>query len=276
MIGQGIELRLRRFFDQATNTSIIVPMDHGVEGPQYVELEDPRDVVSDLVEAGANGFLMRRGLARFTAERWGGRVAWAQRITGRTGLANRDKEQVFIASPEEALRNGADAVCYTVFLGGDQEERDYPLIGQTADTCSRIGLPLLAEIFPAGGPDVAAYDGPYTADDLRVAVRVACEEGAHFIKTFYTGDSKSFARVVAYSTLPVLIAGGPKADTPEQVLTMVKGAMDGGGKGIVMGRKVWQSPDPAATMRAIVEVVRGGADVATAMRQYNATARAAR
>jgi len=57
---------------------------------------------------------------------------------------------------------------------------------------------------------------------------------------------------------------------------MVKGAMDGGGKGIVMGRKVWQSPDPAATMRAIVEVVRGGADVATAMRQYKATAKASR
>jgi len=212
------------------------------------------------------------GLARFTAERWGGRVAWAQRITGRTGLANLDKEQVFIASPEEALRNGADAVCYTVFLGGDQEERDYPLIGQTADTCNRIGLPLLAEIFPAGGAEVTAYDGPYTTDDLRVAVRVACEEGAHFIKTFYTGDSKSFARVVAYSTLPVLIAGGPKANTTEEVLTMVKGAMDGGGRGVVMGRKVWQSPDPAATMRAIVEIIRGGADVASALRQYKATA----
>jgi DhnA family fructose-bisphosphate aldolase class Ia len=103
---------------------------------------------------------------------------------------------------------------------------------------------------------------------------VACEEGAHFIKTFYTGDPKSFARVVAYSTLPVLIAGGPKADTVEQILEMVKGSLDGGGKGIVMGRKVWQSPDPKATMRALIEVVRHGADVATALRQYNAEARA--
>jgi DhnA family fructose-bisphosphate aldolase class Ia len=269
MIGQGIELRLRRFFDQASGTAIIVPMDHGVEGPEYVELEDPRPVVSDLVEAGANGFLMRRGLARFTAEVWGGRAAWAQRITGRTGLAHLDKDQLFIASPEGALLNGADAVCYTVFLGGHREVYDYPLIGQTADTCNRIGLPLLAEIFPAGGPEALAYDGPYETDDLRVAVRVACEEGAHFIKTFYTGDSKSFARVVAYSTLPVLIAGGPKADTVEKIFAMVKGSLDGGGRGIVMGRKVWQSPDPAATMRALVEIVRHGADVDTALRQYN-------
>ncbi|HYM83901.1 MAG TPA: hypothetical protein VEY67_07115 [Candidatus Dormibacteraeota bacterium] len=265
MIGQGTEIRLRRFFDAGSGTAVIVPMDHGVEDPGYGELEDPRDLVGSLVDAGANGFLMRRGLARFTAERWAGRAAWAQRITGRTGLAHRDKEQLFIAGPEEALRNGADAVCYTVFLGGDHEERDYPLIGQTADVCSRIGLPLLAEIFPAGGPESMAYDGPYTVDDLRVAVRVACEEGAHFIKTFYTGDPRSFARVVAYSTLPVLIAGGPKADTPEQVFAMVKGAMDGGGKGVVMGRKVWQSPDPAAMMRGIVEIVRHGADVDRAL-----------
>src|SRR6266568_2499749 len=274
MIGQGIELRLRRFFDQASNTSIIVPMDHGVEGPEYVELEDPRQLVSDLVDAGANGFLMRRGLARFTSESYGGRAAWAQRITGRTGLAHLDKEQLFIASPEEALRNGADAVCYTIFLGGDHEERDYPLIGQTADTCMRIGLPLLAEIFPAGGPDSVAYDGPYEVDDLRVAVRVACEEGAHFIKTFYPGDAASFSRVVAYSTLPVLIAGGPKADTREQVLEMVKGAMEGGGRGVVMGRKVWQSPDPPAMMRALVAVIREGADVGSALRIYNAEAAA--
>jgi DhnA family fructose-bisphosphate aldolase class Ia len=267
MIGQGTDIRLRRFFDSESGTSIIVPMDHGVEDPHYTELEDPRPIVSDLVDAGANGFLMRRGLARFTAERWAGRAAWAQRITGRTGLAHMDKEQLFIAGPEDALRNGADAVCYTVFLGGEQEERDYPLIGQTADVCSRIGLPLLAEIFPAGGSDSVAYDGPYDVDDLRVAVRVACEEGAHFIKTFYPGDSRSFARVVAYSTLPVLIAGGPKADTAEKVLSMVKGAMDGGGKGVVMGRKVWQSPDPGAMMRAIVEIVRHGADVDAALAQ---------
>jgi len=271
MIGQ--EVRLRRFFDQRSGTSIIVPMDHGVEGPEYVELEDPRDLVSGLVAAGANGFLMRRGLARFTADRWAGRAAWAQRITGRTGLAHRDKEQLFIASPEEALRNGADAVCYTIFLGADHEERDYPLIGQAADTCSRIGLPLLAEIFPAGGADSIAYDGPYSVDDLRVAVRVACEEGAHFIKTFYPGDSASFARIVSYSTLPVLIAGGPKADTAEDVLSMVKGAMDGGGRGVVMGRKVWQSPDPPAMMRAIAEIIREGADVDTAMRHFRNEAR---
>jgi hypothetical protein len=40
-----------------------------------------------------------------------------------------------------------------------------------------------------------------------------------------------------------------------------------------MGRKVWQSPDPAATMRALVEIVRHGADVETALRQYNSQAK---
>jgi DhnA family fructose-bisphosphate aldolase class Ia len=71
----------------------------------------------------------------------------------------------------------------------------------------------------------------------------------------------------------VLIAGGPKADTVEKIFAMVKGSLDGGGRGIVMGRKVWQSPDPAATMRALVEIVRHGADVDTALRQYNSQAK---
>jgi len=53
---------------------------------------------------------------------------------------------------------------------------------------------------------------------------------------------------------------------------MAKGSMDGGGRGLVMGRKVWQSSNPAAMMRALVEIVRNGSDVTPALRQFNAEA----
>lgn len=239
-------------------------MDHAVEGPEYTELEDPRELVHRLAEAGADGFIMRRGLARLTAASFAGRSGLVVRVTGRSGLSHRDAEQLFIASPEEALRSGADAVVYTIFLGIN-EDRDLPLIGQVTDTCHRIGLPVMGEIFPIGDERAAPYDGPYTVEDMRVAVRVACEEGADMIKTWYTGDPRSFAKVVAYATVPVLIAGGPKAERVVDILEMVKGAMDAGAKGVTMGRKIWQSPDPAATLHAIARIVREGADVDQAL-----------
>jgi len=92
-------------------------------------------------------------------------------------------------------------------------------------------------------------------------VRVACEEGADIVKTWYPGNPERLAEIVAYSTVPVVVAGGPKANTQRDVLTFVKGAMEGGAAGTVIGRKVWQSPDPVSMARAIIRIVRDAASV---------------
>jgi fructose-bisphosphate aldolase / 2-amino-3,7-dideoxy-D-threo-hept-6-ulosonate synthase len=258
----GKTLRLGRLFDADSNTSMILPMDHGVEEAVYGELERPRDLVASLAGAGVNAFLMRRGLAAFAAETIAGRAGWVQRLTGRTGLSpGLELEQLVFAGVEEALRNGADAVVPTFFVGPETEAIQVPQLGAIADECNKLGVPLLAEIFPVGGPDATPYDGPYTVDDMRVAVRVASEEGADFIKTWYTGDPESFRRVIDYSLVPVLIAGGPKARDDRDVLQMVRGAMDAGASGIAMGRKIWQSRDPAAMVAALAAIIRNGASV---------------
>ena len=258
----GKTLRLGRLFDADSNTSMILPMDHGVEEPGYAELERPTGLIASLARAGVNAFLMRRGLAAFAAETIAGRAGWVQRLTGRTGLSpGLETEQLVFASVEEALRNGADAVVPTFFIGPETEAVQLPKLGAIADECSRLGIPLLAEIFPVGGPDATPYDGPYTVDDMRVAVRVASEEGADFIKTWYTGDPESFRRVIDYSLVPVLVAGGPKANNERDVLEMVRGAMDAGASGIAMGRKIWQSRDPAAMAGALAAIIRHGASV---------------
>jgi DhnA family fructose-bisphosphate aldolase class Ia len=259
-------------FNTKTNTSVIIPMDHPVE-EYYAELEDPTDLVMAMADAGANGFLMRRGSARLTVNAMNG-AGWVQRITGRSGIAvaanaELDLDQLITASVEQALYNGADAVVPTVFFGGENEREILPVLGKISDECERFGIPLLAEVFPVGAPGTPAYNGPYTLDDMRVAVRIASEMGADFIKTWYSGDPESFAKIVAYSTVPVLIAGGPKANNVRDVLEMVKGAMDAGARGTTVGRKIWQSPDPAATVRAVSMIVHEGADVDTAMGAFS-------
>jgi len=262
----GKTLRLGRLFDADSGTSIILPMDHGIEEPGYGELERPAELVASLARAGVNAFLMRRGLAAFAASSFAGRAGWVQRLTGRTGLSpGLEKDQLVLATVAEALHNGADAVVPTFFIGTDTEAAQLPQLGAIADECSRLGVPLLAEIFPSGGPDAAPYDGPYTVEDMRVAVRVASEEGADLIKTWYTGDPESFRQVVDYSLVPVLVAGGPKAPDDRAVLEMVRGAMDGGASGIAMGRKIWQSRDPAAMVGALAAIIRDGASVDEAL-----------
>ena len=262
----GKTLRLGRLLDPDTNTSIILPMDHGVEEAGYSELESPLELIGGLAQAGVNAFLTRRGLAAYAVEAFAGRAGWVQRLTARTGLSpGLENEQIVLASVEQALHSGADAVVPTFFIGRATEAVQLPLFGAIADECNRLAIPLLAEIFPLGGPDATPYDGPYTIDDMRVAVRVASEEGADLIKTWYTGDPSSFSQVIDYSLVPVLIAGGPKAETHRQVLEMVRGAMDAGAAGIAMGRKIWQSSDPPGMVRALASIIRDGASVEDAL-----------
>jgi DhnA family fructose-bisphosphate aldolase class Ia len=259
----GAYLRLRRLFDPSGQTAVIVPLDQGIEG-DFPELERAPALVSELVDAGATAFIMRRGMARQTASSFAGRAGLVVRVTSRSRLAGRDDEPLLAATVEGALRAGADAAVFT-FFPGPLEDPGLETFGVFADACGAVGLPLVGEPFPGGLLSVAPYDGPFTVEDLRTAVRVACEEGADLVKTAWTGSEASFRRVVAYSTVPVVIAGGPGTDDPAAILGIVKGAMDAGARGTAVGRKIWQWPDPAAMLHAVARIVHEGADVDAAL-----------
>ena len=256
----------------ARGDDLLAPRDLAIEG-YFRELESPEKLVAKLAGAGVNGFITRPGFGEPCHSSFG-RAGWVQRLTGRTGIGvavdpMTDLDQLTLHSVEQALRNGADAVVPTYFLGGEHEVRDLPMLGKISDTCAMLGLPLMAEVFPVGGSDATPYNGPYSVSDMQVAVRTASEMGADMIKTWYSGSDKSFKKIVDYSLVPILIAGGPKADKPSDVLEIVKGAMDAGARGTTVGRKIWQSKNAGAMAHAVCMIVHEGADVGTAMKALN-------
>jgi len=260
----GKTIRLRRIFNPKSNTALIVPMDHAVE--EYVpELESPLPLIASLADVGPDAFLLRRGMAKQALGSFAGKASLALRITCATGLRGKLTEQAYTASVEEAVRMGADAVAPNIFIGSERELEDLHNLGTLADVCDEWGMPLMVEVFPIGGKNAKPFDGPYAVEDLRVAVRVAAEEGADFIKTYYTGDPESFRKVTNYSMVPIVIAGGPRAKTLEDTLRMVDGALRGGAKGICLGRKVWGSTDPPTTLRMLKRIVQDRISVERAL-----------
>ncbi|MBS7287920.1 MAG: fructose-bisphosphate aldolase, partial [Candidatus Freyarchaeota archaeon] len=116
-------------------------------------------------------------------------------------------------------------------------------------------LSLVAMMYPRGknikaNPDTIAH-----------ASRLGAELGADVVKTPYTGDPETFRKVVEGCPVPVVIAGGPKAETDADVLRMVRGAMDAGAVGVAMGRNAFQHENPVAIVRAVVEIVLNDVDV---------------
>ena len=55
--------------------------------------------------------------------------------------------------------------------------------------------------------------------------RVGAELGADIVKVVYTGQPESFAEVVEGCPVPVVIAGGAKMDSDEDIFKMVEGAL---------------------------------------------------
>jgi fructose-bisphosphate aldolase / 2-amino-3,7-dideoxy-D-threo-hept-6-ulosonate synthase len=266
-VSTGKSLRLSRIFDPESKTTVIVPMDHPLEG-YFPELSDPSPLIASLADAGADAFLLRKGTANRALQSYAGKASLILRVTSATSLRNRLAEQAYTASVREAIRLGADAVIPNIFVGSERELEDLHSLGILSDACDEWGMPLMIEAMPIGGRESSPFEGPYEVDDLRVAVRTAAEEGADLVKTFYSGDSESFRKVTSYSTVPVVIAGGPKADDIEDILRMVDGAIKGGAKGIALGRKVWGSKNPPATLRALRKMVHGNLPVEKAISEF--------
>jgi len=92
-----------------------------------------------------------------------------------------------------------------------------------------------------------------------LAARAAQEIGADFVKTYYSGDPESFHKVVEGCPVPVVVLGGEKTETVEQVFSLVHASIQAGGKGIAIGRNIWEhGKTKAMSRRWSASSARGG------------------
>ena len=63
--------------------------------------------------------------------------------------------------------------------------------------------------------------------------------------------------IVASSPTPVLAAGGPKCETLDEALEMMRQVVEAGGRGATIGRNIWGAPDPAEALRKFQAVIHG-------------------
>ena len=88
---------------------------------------------------------------------------------------------------------------------------------------------------------------------LAMACRICAEMGAKVVKTYWCADG--FDRVVDGCPVPVVMAGGPRADTELEVLEFVHDGMQNGAIGINLGRNIWQSPHPVPMISALRHII---------------------
>lgn len=249
----GKKIRLQRIINRNTGKTIIVPMDHGVTVGPIPGLIDMADTINKVADGGANAILMHKGLVETGHRSSGKDIGLIVHLSASTVLAPDSNAKTLVCTVEEAVRLGADAVSIHVNIGANTESEMLNKMGKVSKSCREWGMPLIAMMYTRG----AKIKNEYDVSVVKHAARVGAELGADIVKVNYTGSPETFRDVVLGCPVPVLIAGGEKMETDEEILDMVRGSIQAGGAGVSIGRNVFQHDDPEIIVRKISEIVHG-------------------
>lgn len=249
--------------NRETGKTVIIPMDHGLTMGPIAGLQNMAEIVNRVAEGGANAVILHKGIVRAGHRGYGKDIGLILHLSGSTTLGPDPLGKVPVATVEEALKLGADAVSVHINVGAPNEPEQLRFLGDVAETCASWGIPLLAMMYPRGPKVKSEHDLQMVSH----AARVGAELGADIIKTNYTGDVDSFKQVVQGCPVPVVIAGGPKMATVQDLLEMVEGAIEAGAAGVSIGRNVFQHENPASMVKALVRIVHEGASAKEAAQE---------
>lgn len=262
---KGKEYRLRRIMNRETGRTVIIPMDHGVSVGPISGLADMTGTLSLMAGGGANAVVVHKGMASGSRISLGGDTGLIVHLSGSTSFSEDPYMKTLVCTVEEAIKLGADAVSVHINVGNRHEDRMLTDLAATAQVTGEWGVPLLAMIYARGERIPDEYD----PGAVKHAARLGAELGADMVKVSYTGTPESFRGVVEGCPVPVVIAGGPRAETDRAVLEMVRGALDAGAAGTSIGRNVFQHPNPQGIVAALHRLVHEDAGVEEGMECIN-------
>jgi len=260
----GKDNRRRRIL-KAGRGSLVVAFDHALVLGPIPGTINPGQQIARFIEGGADALLLNLGMMRHVGEAAPkenlpgliARLDWTTALGTASQISAGPYRSCLVARPEEALRQGADAVIVFLVVGSgdpDFDRGEVQRVARVSRECEQLGLPLIVESV-ARGP---AVENPRDPEWLLLHTRIAAELGADVIKTEYTGDPESMHRVVESCPIPILVLGGSRTGSDAEILNVVAGIMQAGAAGVFFGRNVFQANDIPGLMERIHAVLRGG------------------
>lgn len=254
----GMKNRLARIFNQRSNKTVMLAVDHGYfQGPTS-GLKRPGETIPPLLPY-CDSLFVTRGVLR-NCIRPGISAPVFLRVSGGPSVLKEDlSDEEITTSMKEALRLNAAGVGMSIFVGGQHETKSISNLGKLVNEAEEYGMPVLA--ITAVGKEMGR-DARY----LGLACRIAAEIGAHIVKTYYCEED--FDKVVEGCPVPIVIAGGKKIPEKE-ALEMSYNAISKGAAGVDMGRNIFQSENPVAMIQAVRAVVHENYSADEAFRLFN-------
>ncbi|WP_137994285.1 2-amino-3,7-dideoxy-D-threo-hept-6-ulosonate synthase [Streptomyces vilmorinianum] len=244
-------LRLQRLHRHDPERLLVVPLDHSITDGPLTGGNRLNALVGELASHHVDAVVLHKGAVRYVDPEWFTRTSLIVHLSASTVHAPDPNAKYLVASVEESLRLGADAVSVHVNLGSLEEAAQIADMATVAEACDRWNVPLMAMMYPRG-PKI---DNPRDPALIAHAVQLAADLGADVVKTLYTGSVDEMAAITAAAPVPVVVVGGPRNDDEASVLAYVDEALRGGAAGVAMGRNVFQAQDPGAMADKLSDLI---------------------
>jgi class I fructose-bisphosphate aldolase len=266
-LAPGKRARLRRLlfeFGPGNGTLLLLPIDQGIEhGPRDFfpnpASKDPEYQFRLAAEAGYSAIACQIGLATKYYPDYAGQVPLILKINGKTDVPPSDEAfSPLNGAVEDAVRLGADAVGYTLYVGSPRQDDDLLQLRSVRRDCDRYGMPLVIWAYPRGR-DIEQKGGRDSFYAIDYAARLSMEMGADVVKLNmpkinpekdedspapynereWTQEEAIQHCVASAGRALVVLSGGSKVDD-DQLLAQTRFIMEAGGSGVIYGRNVWQ------------------------------------
>jgi class I fructose-bisphosphate aldolase len=161
-------------------------------------------------------------------------------------------------SVEDAVRIGADAIGYTLYVGSPNQHTDFTQFRQVKADAERYGMPIIMWAYPRG-EDVDKKGGRDSLFAVDYAARVADELGADVVKLNVPIDDpktrslqrppydklelnyeERVAKVVKTAGKCMVLFSGGGMMSDDEVVNRAKVCMEQGATGLIFGRNLWQ------------------------------------
>jgi len=263
-LSAGKKARLHRILFRhglRNGTALFLPYDQGLEhGPRDFfanpAATDPRYIIKLALEGGFNGIAVQIGLAEKFYWDYASEVPLVLKLNGKTDIPPDDAALSPVhATVSDAVRLGADAVGYTLYVGTPAAEQDFAQYRQIREDAGRLGMPLIVWAYPRGSA-IEAKGGKDSFYAVDYAARVASEVGADVVKVNfphpenrdgvkepYRGDftqQEAIDAVVRSAGRTLLLVSGGERSGDEAMLEKAQMSLEAGATGLIFGRNVWQ------------------------------------
>ena len=213
---------------------------------------DPLYIIEIAKKGKYQGIVFQKGIAeKYNKEIRKSKIPLILKLNGKTSLFEGEPIARQLCTVKEAVKLGAKAVGYTIYIGSKHESTMFQEFEKIEREAHSKAIPVITWIYPRG----KSIKNDTSREMMSYSARTALELGADIVKLKYGNNPDDLKWTVkSAGKTKVVVAGGIKKSESE-FLKQAKDIMKAGAIGLAVGRNVWQHPQPFKITEKIQKII---------------------